>query len=46
MLMSILDQFRFSFVFLELPKIALIAIPKTPSGSISFNSWLRCYRVI
>jgi len=23
---------------------ALIPILKTPSGSISFNSWLRCYR--
>ena len=33
--------FRFSGV----AKIsALIAILKTPSGSIYFNSWLRCYR--
>jgi len=35
MLMSIFDQFRVSFVFLGLRKSALIAILKTPSGSIS-----------
>ena len=40
-LMPIFDQFCFSFVFfLGLPISALIAILKTPSGSISFNSWL------
>ena len=27
-------------------KSALIAILKTPSGSISFDSWLRCYRIV
>ena len=45
-LLSIFDQFRFSFVFLELPKSALIAVRKTPAGSIFFNSWLRCYRKV
>ena len=27
-------------------KSALIAILTTPSGSIFFNSWLRCYRIV
>ena len=36
-LMSIFDQFRFSFVFLGLSNIGPIAILKTPSGSISFS---------
>jgi len=36
---SILLFFRFSGA---VKKSALIAILKTPSGSISFNSWLRC----
>jgi len=40
MLMSIFDQFRFSL------EVALIAILKTPFGSISFNSSRRCYRVV
>jgi len=44
--MSIFDQFRFSFVFLGLPEMGPIAILKTPSGSISFNSWLRCHRIV
>ena len=37
-LMSIFDQFRFSFVFGGCQKSVLIAILKTPAGSISFNS--------
>ena len=38
-LMSIFDQFRFSFVFLGLSNIGPIAIGllKTPSGGISFS---------
>jgi len=40
-LISIFDQFRFSFVFFwGCQKSALIAILKTPSGSISFNAIL------
>jgi len=41
-LMSTLDQLRFSFVLLRLPNRPIL---KTPSGSISFNSWPRLIRV-
>jgi len=44
--MSIFDQFRFSFVFLGLPKIGPNRMLKTPAGSISYISWLRCYRIV
>jgi len=37
-LMSIFNQFCFSFVFLGCQTSTLIDIFKTPSGSISFNS--------
>ena len=47
MLMPIFDQFRFYFVFSGVAKkSAVIAILKTPAGSISFNPWLRCYRIV
>ena len=46
-LMPIFDQFCFYFVFFwSCQKSALIARLKTPSRSISFNSWLRCYRIV
>ena len=35
-----------SFFFWGCQKSALIAILKTPSGNVSFNSWLRCYRIV
>jgi len=45
-LMSILDQFRFLLLFWGCQQSAIIDILKTLSGSISFNSWLRCYRIV
>ena len=40
--MPIFDQFSLSSFFWGCQKSALITILKTP-GSISSNSWLRCY---
>ena len=44
--MPIFDQFCFLSFFWGCQKSAPIPILKTPSGSISFNSWLRCYRIV
>ena len=50
-LMSIFDLFCFSFIFLGSPTqksalIAKFAMLNTHACSISFNSWLRCYRIL
>jgi len=48
MLMSvnILINSAFLLFFWGCQKLALITILKSPFGSISFDSWLRCYRII
>ena len=36
----------FLLFFWGCQKLALFAILRTPAGSTSFNSWLRCYRIV
>jgi len=46
MLIQYLINFIFLSFFWDCQKSALIAIPMTPAGSISFNTWLRCYHIV
>jgi len=47
-LVSILINYALLSFFSGCQKSAIIAVlrPKSPAGSISFNSWLRCDRIV